>query len=58
VNVLATVVLLRAASQLVEQREKPGIAVMNSSPAIAAGRFKIGDSTINRLGYGAMRITT
>jgi aryl-alcohol dehydrogenase-like predicted oxidoreductase len=30
---------------------------MNSSPAIADGRFKIGDSTINRLGYGAMRIT-
>src|SRR5579862_4630625 len=25
--------------------------------ASAAGRFTIGDSTINRLGYGAMRIT-
>ena len=30
---------------------------MNSINASAAGRFKIGDSTINRLGYGAMRIT-
>jgi pyridoxine 4-dehydrogenase len=30
---------------------------MNSINANAAGRFKIGDSTINRLGYGAMRIT-
>jgi pyridoxine 4-dehydrogenase len=33
---------------------------MNPRGAInagAAGRFKIGDSTINRLGYGAMRIT-
>jgi pyridoxine 4-dehydrogenase len=30
---------------------------MNVSNASAAGRFKIGDSTINRLGYGAMRIT-
>jgi pyridoxine 4-dehydrogenase len=30
---------------------------MSSINAGAAGRFKIGDSTINRLGYGAMRIT-
>jgi hypothetical protein len=30
---------------------------MNSISASAAGRFKIGDRTINRLGYGAMRIT-
>lgn len=30
---------------------------MSSINASAAGRFKIGDSTINRLGYGAMRIT-
>jgi pyridoxine 4-dehydrogenase len=30
---------------------------MKSINASAAGRFKIGDSTINRLGYGAMRIT-
>jgi hypothetical protein len=30
---------------------------MNSISATAAGRFKIGDSIINRLGYGAMRIT-
>src|SRR5579863_7379702 len=30
---------------------------MNSINAGAAGRFKIGDSSINRLGYGAMRIT-
>jgi pyridoxine 4-dehydrogenase len=30
---------------------------MNSINASAAGRFKIGDGTINRLGYGAMRIT-
>jgi pyridoxine 4-dehydrogenase len=30
---------------------------MNSINACAAGLFKIGDSTINRLGYGAMRIT-
>jgi pyridoxine 4-dehydrogenase len=30
---------------------------MNSINASVAGRFKIGDSTINRLGYGAMRIT-
>jgi pyridoxine 4-dehydrogenase len=30
---------------------------MNSINASAAGRFKIGDRTINRLGYGAMRIT-
>jgi pyridoxine 4-dehydrogenase len=30
---------------------------MKSISASAAGRFKIGDRTINRLGYGAMRIT-
>jgi len=30
---------------------------MNSANASAAGQFKIGESTINRLGYGAMRIT-
>jgi pyridoxine 4-dehydrogenase len=30
---------------------------MKSINASAAGRFNIGDSTINRLGYGAMRIT-
>ena len=30
---------------------------MNSIDAGAAGRFKIGDRIINRLGYGAMRIT-
>ena len=30
---------------------------MNSINAGAAGRFKIGDNMINRLGYGAMRIT-
>ena len=30
---------------------------MNAINASAAGRFKIGDSIINRLGYGAMRIT-
>jgi aryl-alcohol dehydrogenase-like predicted oxidoreductase len=30
---------------------------LSSINASAAGRFKIGDSTINRLGYGAMRIT-
>ena len=30
---------------------------MNAINASAAGQFKIGDSTINRLGYGAMRIT-
>jgi pyridoxine 4-dehydrogenase len=30
---------------------------MNAVNASAAGRFQIGDSTINRLGYGAMRIT-
>src|ERR1700686_3287510 len=33
------------------------MAVMNSINASGAGRCKIGDSTINRLGYGAMRIT-
>jgi pyridoxine 4-dehydrogenase len=30
---------------------------MNSIDASAAGRFQIGDTTVNRLGYGAMRIT-
>jgi pyridoxine 4-dehydrogenase len=30
---------------------------VNSINATAAGRFKVGDRTINRLGYGAMRIT-
>jgi pyridoxine 4-dehydrogenase len=30
---------------------------VSSINASAAGRFKVGDSTINRLGYGAMRIT-
>jgi pyridoxine 4-dehydrogenase len=30
---------------------------MSSINASAAGRFKIGDRTINRLGYGAMRVT-
>ena len=30
---------------------------MSAVNASAAGRFRIGDSTINRLGYGAMRIT-
>jgi hypothetical protein len=28
---------------------------MNAINASAAGRFQIGDSTINRLGYGAVR---
>ena len=59
-NVLATVLLLRAASPgnergVLESNQR--IAVMNSINASAAGRFKIGDSTINRLGYGAVRIT-
>lgn len=30
---------------------------MNAINASAAGQFEIGDVTINRLGYGAMRIT-
>src|SRR6478736_9933152 len=30
---------------------------MNAINASAAGQFRIGDITINRLGYGAMRIT-
>jgi aryl-alcohol dehydrogenase-like predicted oxidoreductase len=30
---------------------------MNAINASAAGQFEIGDFTINRLGYGAMRIT-
>jgi pyridoxine 4-dehydrogenase len=30
---------------------------VNSINASAAGRFKVGDTTFNRLGYGAMRIT-
>ena len=30
---------------------------MNSINASASGQFKIGDITINRLGYGAMRLT-
>ena len=39
------------------RKTNEGIAVMNSINASAAGRFTIGESTINRLGYGAMRIT-
>jgi aryl-alcohol dehydrogenase-like predicted oxidoreductase len=30
---------------------------MSSSSARASGQFKIGDVTINRLGFGAMRVT-
>jgi pyridoxine 4-dehydrogenase len=30
---------------------------MNSIDASASGQFRIGDITVNRLGYGAMRIT-
>src|ERR1700719_1987441 len=30
---------------------------MSSIDAAASGQFRIGDITINRLGYGAMRIT-
>jgi pyridoxine 4-dehydrogenase len=30
---------------------------MNSFTASASGQFRIGDITVNRLGYGAMRIT-
>jgi pyridoxine 4-dehydrogenase len=37
-------------------REQKNTA-MNSIDASASGQFRIGDITINRLGYGAMRIT-
>jgi hypothetical protein len=30
---------------------------MNPTSASVSGQFKIGDITINRLGYGAMRVT-
>jgi len=32
-------------------------SIMGSIDASASGQFRIGDITINRLGYGAMRIT-
>jgi pyridoxine 4-dehydrogenase len=32
-------------------------SIMGPIDARASGQFKIGDTTINRLGYGAMRLT-
>ena len=31
--------------------------VTSSRPVLASGMFRLGDSTVHRLGYGAMRIT-
>jgi hypothetical protein len=39
-------------------RDRDSVSPVNSSsPAAAAGTWRLGDLTVNRLGFGAMRLT-